>query len=65
MVLSKKYGGDSGPNPAAFSARMVTLYLLSGLISVRFTIGFSVESNTGIVVGLTQASLMEAVMEIQ
>ena len=51
--------------PTAFSAWMVTLYLLSGLISVRFTIGFSVESNTGIVVGLTQVSLMETVMKIQ
>ena len=51
--------------PAAFSAQMVTLYLLSGLISVRSTIGFSEESNIGIVVDLTQVSLMESMMEIQ
>ena len=65
VALSKKYGGDSGPMPAAFSAQMVTLYLLSGLISVRSTIGFSEESNIGIVVDLTQVSLMESMMEIQ
>ena len=28
VALSKKYGCDSGPMPAAFSAWMVTLYLL-------------------------------------
>ena len=62
--LSKKYGCDSGPLPATFSAWMVTLYLLRGLISVSSTMG-TVGSLTGMVVCPAQVSLVVSMMRIQ
>ena len=64
VALSKQYGSDSGPMPAAFSARMVILYLLSGLISVRLIIG-TAGPLTAMVVCRMQLSLVESVMGMQ